>query len=358
MPSETDLVHAAFTAFADEVGRRAPLYSELSRAIALDHSICKLLSQAPAHQRRPVLLLAAVHDIVLEHPELPLARHYASVTPDPVRSDPVPAFTETVHMFRDRILEVVTTRHTQTNEVGRCAPIVMALRGLSESQPLGLVDVGCSAGLNLYLDRYRYRFSAEDGSFISEVGDGTPLLECSVRGPMPTDVAIPTITQRVGLDAKPVDLSDLTSRRWLEACTWPDQVDRIERLRLAMTQAQQSATNIITGDAVDRVADVVSTIDAITLPVIVNSWVLAYLPPDRRVDYRRQLEGIGQHRDLTWIYLEAPSDCPELDGPDDPDLARLTAVMRIDWRSGIRSVQHIGTMHPHGYWIRMAGAQT
>lgn len=305
-----------------------------------------------------MLLLAAVHDIVLEHPELPLARHYASVTPAPIRSDPMPAFSETVHMFRDRIIEVMATRHTQTNEVGRCAPIVVALRGLSESQPIGLVDIGCSAGLNLHLDRYGYRFSAEDGSSIVDVGEGTPLLECSVRGPMPTDAAMPTITQRIGLDAQPVDLSDPTARRWLEACTWPDQVDRIERLRLAMAHAQQSPTHIITGDAVDRVVDVVSTIDPNTVPVVLNSWVLAYLPSDRRVAYRRQLDRIGQHRDMTWIYLEAPTDCPELDGPDDPNLARLTAVMRIDWRSGIRTVQHVGTMHPHGYWIRMAEPHT
>ena len=358
MPSESELVHAAFTAFADEVGRRAPLYSRLSRAIALDHSICDLLLQAPAHQRRPVLLLAALHDIVLEHPELPLAGHYASVTPTPVLGDPMPAFTETVHMFRDRILDVMATRHTQTNEVGRCAPIVIALRGLGEAQPIGLVDVGCSAGLNLHLDRYGYRFAAEDGSSIVDVGEGTPLLECSVRGPLPIDAALPTVAHRIGLDAKPVDLADPAARRWLEACTWPDQIDRIERLRLAMAHAQQSTTDIITGDAVDLVGDMVATVDTSMLPVVLNSWVLAYLPPERRVDYRRQLESIGQRRDMTWIYLEAPSDCPELDGPRDPDLARLTAVMRIDWRSGSRTVRHVGTMHPHGYWIRMAAPHT
>jgi hypothetical protein len=43
---------------------------------------------------------------------------------------------------------------------------------------------------------------------------------------------------------------------------------------------------------------------------------------------------------------------PELpSGPDprDPGLSVLTLVR---WRDGRRSVEHLATCHPHGFWIR------
>jgi hypothetical protein len=42
---------------------------------------------------------------------------------------------------------------------------------------------------------------------------------------------LPEIVWRRGIDLNPLDVTNDDDMRWLEACIWPDQVHRIERLR-------------------------------------------------------------------------------------------------------------------------------
>uniref|UniRef100_UPI00052682F8 DUF2332 family protein n=1 Tax=Nocardiopsis gilva TaxID=280236 RepID=UPI00052682F8 len=52
------------------------------------------------------------------------------------------------------IAPLMQHRRTQTNEPARCAPLHPLLTALP--QPLTLIEVGASAGLCLYPDRYAY----------------------------------------------------------------------------------------------------------------------------------------------------------------------------------------------------------
>jgi hypothetical protein len=65
------------------------------------------------------------------------------------------------------IEEQMRSRATQTNEPGRCAVLLPVLAALP--QPLALLDVGASAGLCLYPDRYSYRYGDH------QIGAGDPL---------------------------------------------------------------------------------------------------------------------------------------------------------------------------------------
>ena len=72
------------------------------------------------------------------------------------------------------VAEIMGTRRTQTNEVGRCAVLLPAL----PPGPLALVEVGASAGLCLLLDRFFYDYgSAWTGAASSPVR-----LQCKVIG--------------------------------------------------------------------------------------------------------------------------------------------------------------------------------
>ena len=80
--------------------------------------------------------------------------------PDPDRSDPLPGLPGVLPL--DTAVSSSTccaTRSTQTNEIGRCALLLPAF-GLvaAEVGALAHLDVGTSAGLNLLLPRYRYRY--------------------------------------------------------------------------------------------------------------------------------------------------------------------------------------------------------
>ena len=73
-----------------------------------------------------------------------------------------PEFREWLLAHADTLVAETAHRLTQTNEVGRCAPLVAALAGIEG--PVALLEVGASAGLCLLADRYRYRFCTNDGA--------------------------------------------------------------------------------------------------------------------------------------------------------------------------------------------------
>src|SRR5439155_17297517 len=100
------------------------------------------------------------------------------------------------------VAEIMETRRTQTNEVGRCAVLLPAL----PPGPLALVEVGASAGLCLLLDRFLYDYgSAWTGAASSPVR-----LQCKVIGGAPLPAAIPEVVWRRGLDLARTDPPSVT----------------------------------------------------------------------------------------------------------------------------------------------------
>ena len=151
-----------FGDFARATQSRAPLYSQMANGIAGDEMLAGLLLLAPAAQRQPVLLFACVHDLLLsgvDGDSADLARHYPNLTADPDGGDPLPALRRFCTDHEAALTELLANRSTQTNEIGRCALLLPAFGMLAaEVGPLGHLDVGASAGLNLLLDRYGYRY--------------------------------------------------------------------------------------------------------------------------------------------------------------------------------------------------------
>ena len=404
-----------------------------------------LLSPDPG-QHIPNLLLAAVHDVILAAHEPPgpsawdgavrstaapgmsdpdggpwsmdsggldddvvaLSAWYSSVTDDPRpvgsgADDPWPYFRR-LALHHSGVEQRLLTQATQTNEVGRCATLLLALSELmptSDDRPLGLVDVGASAGLNLLLDRYGYQFRPDQGATVPArrssgarpghdatgpggwesaqadgVGDGGsarvavgefdgPLvLSCAWRGSIepPIPAKVPNIVSRVGVDRVPVDLSDPDQARWLVACQWPDQLERVRRARLAIDLALGAVggglARVEEGDAVDDLARLVSEVDAGALPVVVSTWVLSYLTTQRQGDFVAELDRIGAERDLSLVFSEQPELVPGLvrvgalpPRPDGGPDGSATALVRIDWRSGEGRARRLADQHPHGTWV-------
>ncbi len=337
-----------FAEFARSAASRAPLYSRLSAGVAADARLAALLLRAPPEQRQPVLLFACVHDLLLGGADGDLVRFYPNLTPSPDAGDPVPALREFCTRYEAELTERLASRSTQTNEIGRCALLLPAF-GLvaAECGPLVHVDVGASAGLNLFLDRYHYRY--EPGG---TVGPPSPIeLLCGTRGAVPVPAAMPELAARLGIDPKPVDVHDDSQARWLEACVWPDQTDRFERLRAALELARREGLTVQRGDAVGDTGPLVESIAGDGHPVVTNTWVLNYLSGPERESYVTELDAVGARHDLSWIYLESPYLTPELPGPAGDPATDRTALVLVRWRSGHRTVDHLADTHPHGYWL-------
>lgn len=341
-------LQSRFREFGDDHRSRSPLTTLLSRRVAETPEIAELLQAAPPTQQLPVLLFAAVHSIVLAEPDRELARWYPTVSTAPATGDPFPAFERLCAAETDRLRHIIATRTTQTNEVGRCALFLPALGLLhDELGPLSIVDVGTSAGLNLHLDHFGYQYDP-GGS----IGLPSPVtVETATRGRVPVPRRLPGIAARVGLDQSPIDLADEDARRWLLACVWPDQRDRFERLSAAIDIARARHTAIVTGDAVDDLTGLLEQSASAGHPVVLNSWVLNYLPEDRQRAYVGSLDSFGAEHDLSWVAAESPARCPGLPFAHDRSRPELTNLELTRWRAGQRVIEHLGVAHPHGYWL-------
>lgn len=335
---------------------RAPLNAALSSAISRDRSLHTLLAHAPKEQQLPVLLLASIHFLVLGEPAHELAAWYPNITPD-ARDPDDPELASVLHEFvNDRgpaVLDLLATRRVQTNEVGRCALLLPALALVADhGGSIGHVDVGTSAGLTTLLSRFAYRYGPEGTPGSGQtIGAGAPLLECSVRGDGPVPTTIPEIASARGIDLDPIDISDPHDARWLQACCWPDQTDRFERLAAAIALAERDPPEIVAGDAVDVIRTTIEAVPGDQHPVVTSSWALNYLSPSRRRRFVDELADVGAERDISWVFAESPALTPEL--PHAPDLAgeHTTALVLVRWRNGERTVDHLATCHPHGYWL-------
>lgn len=347
-----DVLSDRFRSFATTTtATRAPMYSRISAAVAEDPELLRLLQAAPEPQQIPVLLFAGVHHLLLQGRGPSLAAHYPNLSAGPGEGDPVVLFRSFALEHAEPLTALIATRHTQTNEVGRCAQFVPPMGLLSdEVGPLAHIDVGTSAGLNLLLPRYHYEYAP--GGTVG--APSTVSLRCEARGnhAVPVPTAMPVVTRSIGIDLQPIDVHDDEEVRWLEACMWPEQADRFARLVAAIALAREQTPDVRRGDAVHDLAAVVDEAVIAGHPVVTNSWVLNYLPHDVRLAYVAELDRIGASHDLSWIIAEAPAQTPGLPVPTSDPAEEITVVSLVRWRGGRRTVQRLASTHPHGYWLR------
>lgn len=336
-----------FRHLAGSAEARAPLYASMGRAIAGFPEVVRLFAEAtPPEQQNPALLLAALHDQVLAEPGCELAAWFPTVASDP-RVDRVDdALRRHCSEHADVLRATLAGRRTQTNEIGRCGLLVPALARLGDTGAIALVDIGTSAGLNLRLDHYHYVY--EPGG---EVGAGPVTLTTGTRGAVPVPDRLPHLAARIGVDQAPIDVRDPRATRWLQACVWPDQADRFHRLAAALEVAREVPVEVRTGDALAELGGAVAAAGERGRPVVTTTWVLSYLPRERRVAFVGLLDRIGSTTDLSWIFAESPAQAEGLPYPDRLGGEHVTALGLVTWRGGRRRVEHLGRAHPHGYWL-------
>lgn len=337
----------SFRRFSVTCHPKAPLYADLAEFIADEPDILHLMDEVPRTQRIPVLLFAAMHNLLLDDHASPLANHYPNICATRPKSSPRQLFKDYALTHASELRATMSSRTTQTNEVGRCAQFLPPMVILNEEVgPLAHIDVGTSAGLNLLLPHYGYDF--HQGRRIG--AESSLMIESSTRGPIPELLHVPDIAWSIGIDPSPIDVHNDIEVRWLEACVWPDQADRFQRLVRAIDIARHSILQIVTGDAVSGIANLVNQALTCGHPTITTSWVMSYLSHDDRLNFVAELDRIGSQSDLSWIIAESPSQTIGLpvNAPTDED---ATVLSIVNWRRGERSSQRLARTHPHGYWI-------
>lgn len=309
VPGDTALQRLArvFDIFADhETIRTSPLYTRLIQATAKDEELLELAAQS---KRTPVpnMLLGAVHYLLLKGVQHPLADYYPSVVGAKAREDdPVPAFKAFCRDYRDEITQQLHTRIVQTNEVNRCGLWLPAFSLIAQREPgraLGLVEIGPSAGLNLLWDYYHYDY----GSSYSVGRVDAPLhLSVSLRGNRipPLLETMPPVGSRIGLDLNPVDVRDEDAALWLRALVWPEHSERAERLAMAIAIAQQHPPQLIAGDALNDLPDVLARVPDDETLVVFHSFVINQFSQEGRERLSALLAEQSAHRTIYRLSIE------------------------------------------------------
>ena len=309
--------------FADtECRGYSDVYYELALAVSEDDEVVDFIAELPVTQ--PNLFFASIQ--LLTGP------------------DRMPKTGSDLRAFVGRrgreIGDVMGSRRTQTNEVGRCAVLLPAL----PPGPLALVEVGASAGLCLLLDHFYYEFgSMSIGETSSPVH-----VRCTVAGPVPLPPALPQVVWRRGLDTSPVNVRDDDAVRWLLACVYPDQPERRRRLERAIDLARANPPAVRAGDLVDDLPALLADVPDDARLVVFHSAVLNYVSAERRQAFAGILADASKRRDIVWLSNEAPGVIREMTAlaPSAGDLRFLLG--RTLFTKGQRRDELLALAHPHG----------
>lgn len=282
-------------------------------------------------------LCGGLHRLVLEGADAELAAAYPPQAPGDAELE---AALRGAFARNDAMLAGHLDSPPQTNEVARSAMLlpgfleVARLTGL----PLALNEIGASAGLNLFFDRFRYAYGDEMWGDI-----GSPVhLAPQLRGEAPDLVGAVSVASRHGCDIRPVDIHDAEGRLRLKSYVWPDQQQRLARLDAAIDIAASGEFELRQDDAADFVAARLAARLPGRVFVLFHSIMWQYMPSETRESIARAIReagaSAGASAPVAWLRME-----PVEAG------APFATLSLITWPGG--DTRDLARCDYHGRWI-------
>lgn len=358
----------------------SPLYARLLSLLAIEVAqtgptweVIAPRAELRFGQAGPLRLLGAAHRLALSGAAPSWARMLPSCGGEvpTTNGELISVWAELVRTHGQELSEGLDYE-VQTNEVARSAGLALGLASTGFSSAR-LVELGCSAGLNLRLDQFCIDLASKADSLgVSRssrlLGDpaSTVRLSPEVRTAAPHPLAqLPPITERIGIDPHPLDATTQQGRLQLLGFVWPDQLQRIERCKAAIEMAcrvpavlmqsalMQSADSASEGEtehvaarppsALPDTAELLESLLADDQPTVIQqSIVWQYIPPELRWRITAVIEAAG-HRattdtPLAWVRFE----------PDEWDRRRAAVWLRT-WPTGADCL--VAHADYHGRWI-------
>jgi len=294
--------------------------------------LLKANEQDPTGSALHLRLLGAAQRVAMRQPGSDFGRYLPSLggVLDPA------AAVEAFFPFVETNLDLIRTEMqipVQTNEVGRSGVLSAGLRALAAqtSLPFCLLEVGASAGLNLYPDRYRVSSGA------SQWGpeDSPVVLEGIVQSgnPYGRDFAV---IERAGCDLMPIDASTEEGQERLKSFVWPEQTVRLRRLEAALSMIEP--VRIDASPATAWVRSELAKPRQNSVAVVMHSIVMPYLSVSEKAEFAQAIgdagRGATEDTPVAWLRME-PSE----------DYGTVTLELDV-WPNGQHTV--LATSTPHG----------
>lgn len=277
--------------FASQVATSSSVYREWADAVATDAATIAQLERLPEQHRQPPLVFAVAS----------LLGARQSLEPG--------EFLDFLRRNEAAVARELVERPMQTNEPGRCAALVVALARIDG--PIALLEVGASAGLCLYPDRYSYDYSGRELHPMD--GPSVVTLTCAVDDAEQIPPRLPHVAFRGGVDLRPLAVTEEADAAWLDALCWPGQHDRLQRVRGACEIARHEPPVLLAGDADGRFDELLALASqaagAGATPVIVTAGTLVYLPSAKRARLAERIRESGAR----WVSLEGATVLAEVE---------------------------------------------
>jgi hypothetical protein len=196
----------------------------------------------------------------------------------------------------------------QTNETRRSIALLAGFLAFAKHWrgPIDMLEIGASAGLNLYWDRFAYRTQAWSWGPPSPV-----LIDTEWNGPAPpTDVKV-QVRHRAACDLGPLDVNDEAALLHLKSYIWPDQADRLARFDGAVKLAREAGVRVERADAADWLARKLAVRAGDAAIIVYHSVFLQYPPKVAREAIIGAIQEAGARATpqapLAWVRLEPES---------------------------------------------------
>ena len=326
----------------------SPLYERVAVALSESGEALRAIEAAPARKRHPTVILAALHDLALAGRAPPLAAAYAAADADAAAD----AATGTLLRMTDAVVAIAVRRPIRASETGRCAvlyPAIAEAARRASADAVGLIDVGCSAGLNLHVDRVGITYS--NGPSLGDPSSAVQL-SCSVVGDRPIPArAMPEVVTRAGVGLDPVDVTDADEARWLRACLWPDQPERAARLEAEIALAATAPPLLLHGDPVELLPGAFARVPADTLPVVITTWALSRFPLQSRLSFLRRLGEAAAGRPVAWVSAEGVGIAPAIPTLGDRRASGHSIIGLAVFDASAHRAEAIGRCWSRGRWL-------
>ena len=320
-----------------------PLYQRFAEGVIGDPELQALAGNVRSGQPPANVLFAAVHFLLLRGADHPLRRHYPNLNGAVRREegDPFPLLQDFCAQYRDRLMALIVSRVTNTNEVGRSAVLNAGFRAVAgeAGEPLHLIEIGPSAGLNLIWDRYRVRYLRDGAALATDTPEAKLTLDTQLRGEgIPPLGPAPRVASRVGLERNRVDLANADDRDWLRALVWPDQVARFARLEAALDVYKDVRPEIRAGNALDLLPEALAEVPASETACVYHSYVTYQFSADMRAALDDTLIAASLRRPVWRLRYEGMMNNENF------------LTLRV-YRDGTKEDRTLARAHPHGAWI-------
>ncbi|MEQ1618960.1 MAG: DUF2332 domain-containing protein [Terricaulis sp.] len=283
------------------------LLARMADDIEAGGPVANLVRRWPSNPRADVLslrLAGALHAAALTGRDAILAAIYPTRGGRRSMGEIWPPARAFLERERDWVSEFITSA-PQTNEIRRSIALLAGFLAFAKDWrgPIDMLELGASAGLNLYWDRFAYETKSWSWGNASSAQ-----IDTDWHGPAPPVEVAPAIRHRAGCDLNPLDIGDADAVLRLKSYIWPDQNERLARFDGAVSLARAAGVQIDRASADAWLADKLAARAGDAATIVYHSVFLQYPPRETRKAIIAAIREAGARATpqapLAWVRLE------------------------------------------------------